>query len=48
MSGALLAIVSLIYLGVAVSYFANGRPGMGLCFVGYVVANVGIIWDLKP
>lgn len=43
MSAALIGLVTVIYLGVAVSEFANGRHGMGLCFIGYTVANVGLI-----
>ena len=40
-----LAAVSIIYGLNAVGYYFNGRPGMMLTFVGYVIANVGLIWD---
>jgi len=45
MSGPLLAIVTLIYLGVAVAYWIDGRDGMAFVFVGYALANVGLIAD---
>lgn len=40
----LMAVVSLIYLGVAVSMFATQQYGMSLTFAAYAVANVGLIW----
>ena len=45
MSGPLIAVVTLVYLGVAISFVVEGKPGMGLCFLGYAVANVGIIME---
>lgn len=27
-------------------FFGLGRSGMGLCFLGYAIANVGLIMDL--
>jgi hypothetical protein len=44
MSGWLIGIVTVIYVGVAVSFVLEGKPGMALTFLGYSVANVGIIW----
>ena len=41
----MLAIVSVVYLAASGGYLHLGRPGMCLAFVGYVVANVGLIWD---
>ena len=41
----LLATVSLIYGGAALAYQFSARPGMALAFVGYVLANAGLIWD---
>ena len=43
MSKPLIAFVGLIYLGVAVSEYRNGRPGIALMFVGYALANVGLV-----
>lgn len=45
MSNWLLAIVTAIYLGVAVSYWLEGRREMALVFVAYALANCGLIWD---
>ena len=44
MSAWLIGLVTVIYLAIAVSFLLKGNPGMCLCFVGYCVANVGIIW----
>jgi hypothetical protein len=43
----LLVAVSVAYLGVAYGYWKRGQPGLALAFVGYVVANIGFIVDLK-
>lgn len=41
-----LVVVGLIYGVLATAYFVvQHRYGMSLAFVGYVVANVGLIWD---
>ena len=41
-----LLIATLLYAVLAGGYyFALGRPGMCLGFVGYVIANAGLIWD---
>lgn len=41
----MLSIVSAIYLVASGGYLHLGRPGMCLALVGYVIANVGLIWD---
>jgi len=43
MSATLIGFVTLIYLGVAISEFINGRHGMAICFAGYSVANIGLV-----
>jgi len=43
MSGPLIAFVALIYVGVAVSYWREGNPGMCITFLGYAGANIGLI-----
>ena len=49
MSGPLLAFVTLIYMAVAVGYWIDGRHGMAVVFVGYSLANLGLIADgMKP
>lgn len=40
----LLAVVSVIYVGVAVSMAFTGQHPMALVFFAYAVANVGLIW----
>ncbi len=45
MSAWLIGLVTLIYLGVAVGYVMDGRHGMAFAFVGYALANLGLIWD---
>ena len=42
---AMLVTVSTIYLGAAAAYQFADRPGMALAFVGYVIANIGLILD---
>lgn len=41
----LLLVVALIYAGTAGAYWFTGRPGMFMVFVGYVISNIGFIWD---
>lgn len=43
MSATLIGLVTVIYLGVAISEFWGGKYGMSLCFVGYSVANIGLV-----
>lgn len=44
MSSWLIGLVTLIYLGVAVSLWLEGKPPMALVFVGYSIANIGLIF----
>ena len=44
MTKPLLALVALIYLGVAASYYRQGNAGMALAFLAYAVANVGFMF----
>lgn len=46
MSAPLIAVVTILYLGVAISLYLEGRTGMSLCFLGYCLANIGIIIDV--
>lgn len=43
----LLSLVAVIYLLVALSYFRDRRPGMGIAFVAYALANLGFIVDWR-
>jgi len=40
----LLVIVTVLYLLEAARLTYIGQHGMGLTFLGYTIANVGIIW----
>ena len=40
-------VVTAIYAATAISFAIERNPGMALCFAGYCLANVGIIWSLK-
>ena len=42
----ILVLVSLIYGGAALAYYFSLRPGMAVAFMGYVIANAGLIWDV--
>jgi hypothetical protein len=44
MNSALLAIVTAIYFGVAVSFLLEGKAPWALVFLAYAAANVGLIW----
>jgi len=47
MSSLLIAVVTVIYAGTAVSLWLENNKGMALCFLGYCVANVGLILSLQ-
>jgi hypothetical protein len=44
MSSWLIGFVGVIYLATAAFFVAEGKPGMALTFIGYSIANVGLIW----
>lgn len=43
MSKWLIILVTVIYLGVAISFYLESNKGMALVFFGYALANVGLI-----
>lgn len=43
MSALLIALVTFIYSGVAISYWLNDNKAMSLVFIGYAIANIGLI-----
>ena len=48
MSTTLLVIVTIIYGGIALSSFFEGKPSMAIIFAGYAFANLGFLMaDLK-
>jgi hypothetical protein len=42
MSSTLIAIIGVVYLGVAVSLMYEGKIGLGISFLGYALGNVGL------
>lgn len=45
MSGHLIAVTGLIYAWIAADQFWRDNPGMGIAYLGYAMANVGL-WML--
>lgn len=43
----MILFVTFIYAATAVSFFIDKNPGMALCFAGYCVANIGIVWATR-
>jgi len=41
----MLTSVTLIYTGSSIAYYFVSRPGMALVFIGYAIANIGLIID---
>lgn len=42
----LFGIGFLLYVGAAAAYYVGARPGMAVAFLGYAVANMGLIYDI--
>lgn len=42
MSGPLIALTGFIYAYIAADQLWKGNPGMGIAYVGYALANVGL------
>jgi hypothetical protein len=45
MSAWLIAIVGVVYAGVAVDLLLKGNIGLGIAFVGYALGNVGLYME---
>jgi hypothetical protein len=43
MSTTLIAIVTLLYIGIAVSEAVQGNHGLAMAFSGYAFSNIGLI-----
>ena len=39
-------IGGVLYCGAALAYYVGARPGMALAFIGYAVANIGLVYDI--
>lgn len=44
MSSALIALVGMIYGGIAIEQFWRGDPMLGVVFTGYAFSNVGLFF----
>lgn len=42
MSTWLIAVIGVVYLGVAADLIIKGNIGLGIAFVGYSIGNVGL------
>jgi len=47
MSAFLLVVVMLIYFSIAIDQTLNGTAAMAIVYVGYAVANIGLIMALR-
>lgn len=47
MSGHLIVLVGIIYLGIAVEQTIKSEIAMGVVYFGYALANVGLWWLAK-
>ncbi len=36
--------VGVVYAAVAAGYVHGGQTGLGLAYLGYALANVGLVW----
>jgi len=46
MSSGLMTVVTALYLGVVVAELRAGNIAMATVFVGYSLANLGLIWSM--
>jgi len=42
MSSTLIAIIGVVYLGVAIDLLFKGSLGLSIAFLGYAIGNVGL------
>jgi hypothetical protein len=47
MSGGLVAFVGILYAYISAEQFYLDNPGMGICYFGYSVSNIGMWWLVK-
>lgn len=47
MSPTLIAILAVQQLAIAAAVFMQGRPGLGVFWLGCVIANVGMWMEVK-
>lgn len=47
MTSNMIAFVTVIYGATSINFLLDKNPGMALCFAGYCIANIGIIWSIQ-
>jgi len=47
MSAPLIGVVTAIYFLVCIDLWIKGQSGMALCFLGYSIANIGLLWAMR-
>lgn len=47
MSSWLIGVVGVVYLFTALSFWLEGQKGMAITFIGYALANAGLIAATK-
>lgn len=45
-SAVLMSVVGLIYAATVIALFVEGQPFKALMFIGYVIAQIGIVLDV--
>ena len=43
MNAWLIGFIGIIYAIVAVKFFLQGQPAMGITYIGYAVGNIGLV-----
>ena len=41
----LMFLVAILYTGIGIGYFIAGNLGLGIAFICYAMANLGIWWS---
>jgi hypothetical protein len=47
MSVWLVGLIGIVYLYIGFEQFLHGKTGTGIMFMGYALANVGLILEVK-
>lgn len=42
MGKTLIAIVGIVYAGIALEQYIKGNPGIAISFLGYAIGNIGL------
>lgn len=47
MSVWLVGLIGIVYMYIGIEQFLHGKTGTGIMFMGYALANVGLILEVK-